>query len=120
MTTMTEAGYKREQAKKKKAAAAKAKAKKKAASAKAKTKTKALGSCAKVRQIADRNPKAKPAEIYRKCEAAGIHPRTTRAEYSNWCKAKFGKTPSERFGKSGKGAKNKTPKGKTTAGLRAA
>ena len=94
MTTMTEAGYKREQAKKKKAAALKAKAKKKAP---AKAKEKALGSCAKVRQIADKMPNAEPAEVYAKCEAAGIHARTTRAEFANWCKDKYGKTPSKRF-----------------------
>ena len=81
--------------------------KKKAAAPKAKTKP--LGSCAKVREIADRMPKAEPAAVYAKCEAAGIHPRTTRAEYANWCKDKFGKTPSERFGKNGKRAKKKTP-----------
>ena len=120
MTTMTEAAYKREQAEKKKDAAA---AKKKAAP-KSKKK-KALGSCAKVREIADRNPKAKPAEVYAKCEAAGVHPRTTRAEYSNWCVAKYGKTPSKQFGtssKSGKSTKKKATggKGKTTARLRAA
>jgi len=103
MTTMTEAAYKREQAKKKKkAAAAKKKAKKKAPT---KAKEKALGSCAKVRQIADKMPNAEPAEVYAKCEAAGVHPRTTRAEYSNWSKARFGKTPSQRFGKNGKGGK---------------
>jgi len=100
MTTMTEAGFKRDQAKKK-AAAKKKKAavavKKKAAAPKAKGK-KALGSCARVRQIADRMPKAEPSVVYAKCGAAGIHPRTTRAEYANWCKDKFGKTPSERFG----------------------
>ena len=92
MTTMTEAAYKREQAKKKKKAAPKAK-------------KKALGSCAKVREIADQNPKAQPSEVYAKCEAAGVHPRTTRAEYANWCKDKYGKTPSQRFGKNGKGGK---------------
>ena len=109
MTTMTEAAYRREQAAKKKKAAA--------------AKKKPMGSCARVREIADRNPKARPEVVYAKCEAAGIHPRTTRTEYANWCKDKFGKTPSERFGKSGKsgtGAKKKTPKGKTTAQLRAA
>ena len=106
MTTMTEAAYKREQAakKKKKAAAAKAKAKKKAAAPKSKKK-KGLGSCALVRQIADRMPNAEPSEVYAKCEAAGVHPRTTRAEYANWCKDKYGKTPSQRFGKNGKGGK---------------
>ena len=62
------------------------------------TKAKPLGSCARVRQIADTMPNAAPATVYAKCEAAGIHARTTRAEYANWCKAKFGKTPSERFG----------------------
>lgn len=96
MTTMTEAAFRR--AEKKKAAA-----KKKVAP---KAKKKALGSCARVRQIADQNPNAKPEMVYAKCEAAGIHPRTTRAEYANWCKDKFGKTPSERFGKNG--AKKKT------------
>ena len=64
-------------------------------------KTKALGACARVREIADGMPKAEPAAVYAKCEAAGIHPRTTRAEYANWCKAKFGETPSERFAKKG-------------------
>ena len=97
----------------------KATAKKKVAP-KAKTK-KALGSCAKVREIADQNPKAQPSEVYAKCEAAGVHPRTTRAEYANWCKDKYGKTPSERFGKNGKSTKKKAaPKGKATAHLRAA
>ena len=119
MTTMTEAAYKREQAKKKKKAAA---AKKKKAAPK--SKKKALGSCALVRQIADRNPKAQPSEVYAKCEAAGVHPRTTRAEYSNWCIAKFGKTPSKQFGKSGKSGKSTkkkaAPKGTATAQLRAA
>jgi len=65
-------------------------------------KTKALGSCARVREIADKMPKAEPGAVYAKCEAAGIHPRTTRAEYANWCKAKFGETPSKHFGKNGK------------------
>ena len=120
MTTMTEAAYKREQANKKKKAAA---AKKKAAAAKSKSK-KALGSCALVRQIADSMPKAQPAAVYAKCEAAGVHPRTARAEYSNWCVAKYGKTPSKQFGKgskSGKSTKKKAaPKGKATAQLRAA
>ena len=60
-------------------------------------KAKALGACARVREIADTMPDAEPSEVYAKCEAAGIHPRTTRAEYANWSKAKFGKTPSERF-----------------------
>ena len=116
MTTMTEAAYKRDQAKKK------AKAKKKAP---AKAKEKSLGSCAKVRQIADSMPKAQPAAVYAKCEAAGVHPRTTRAEYANWCIDKYGKTPSKQFGtssKSGKSTKKKATggKGKTTAQLRAA
>ena len=102
MTTMTEAAYKQEQAakNKKKAAAAK---KKKAAP---KSKKKALGSCALVREIANRMPKAEPSEVYAKCEAAGVHPRTTRAEYANWCIAKYGKTPSKQFGKSGKSGKS--------------
>lgn len=99
--------------------------KKKAAPKKAaaKDKGKKIGSCALVRQIADRNPKAEPAAVYAKCEAAGIHPRTTRAEYSNWCVAKYGKTPSKQFGtssKSGKSTKKKAAKGKATAQLRAA
>ena len=64
-----------------------------------KDKTTAHGSYARVRQIADGMPDAEPSEVYAKCEAAGIHPRTTRAEYSNWCKAKFAKTPRERFAK---------------------
>ena len=86
---------------------------------------KPMGSCARVREIADRNPKAQPSEVYAKCEAAGVHPRTTRAEYSNWCVAKYGKTPSKQFGtssKSGKSTKKKATggKGKTTARLRAA
>ncbi len=82
---------------------AKKKAPAKKGAAKAKTKASKngkakVGSCAKVRAIADRNPNAKPQAVYAKCEAAGIHPRTTRAEYANWCRAKFGKSPSERFG----------------------
>ena len=75
---------------------------KKKVAPKAKTKSaneKPLGSCARVRAIADGMPKAEPAAVYAKCEAAGVHPRTTRAEYANWCKAKFGKTPSEHFAK---------------------
>ncbi len=73
-----------------------------------KAKTKALGSCARVREIADGMPDAEPAAVYAKCEAEGIHQRTTRAEFANWCKAKFGKTPSERFGKTTRQrAKNK-------------
>ena len=78
---------------------AKKKAPAKKAAAKTKNGKKPIGSCAKVREIADRMPKAKPEVVYAKCEAAGIHPRTTRAEYANWCKAKFGKTPRERFAK---------------------
>ena len=97
---------------------------KKKAAAKGKGKGKKLGSCAKVREIADRNPKAQPAAVYAKCEAAGVHPRTTRAEYANWCKDKYGKSPSKQFGtssKSGKSTKKKAaPKGKATAQLRAA
>ena len=83
---------------------------------------KPMGSCARVREIADRNPKAQPSEVYAKCEAAGVHPRTTRAEYSNWCMAKYGKTPSKQFGTSSKSTKKKAAsgKGKTTAQLRAA
>lgn len=72
-----------------------AKAKKKVAP---KAETRALGSCARVREIADGMPDAEPSKVYAKCEAAGVHPRTTRAEYANWSRSKFGKTPSERFG----------------------
>lgn len=70
----------------------------KKAAAKAKGNGKPAGACARIREIADGMPDAEPSEVYAKCEAAGIHPRTTRAEYSNWSKAKFGKSPSERFG----------------------
>ena len=63
-----------------------------------KAKTKALGFCARVREIADGMPDAEPSKVYAKWEAAGVHPRTTRAEYASWSKAKFGKTPSQRFG----------------------
>ncbi len=90
-------------AKKKATAKKKAQPKKKVAP-KAKTKSvneKPLGSCARVREIADKMPDAEPSKVYAKCEAAGVHPRTTRAEYANWCKAKFGETPSERFAKKG-------------------
>ena len=41
-----------------------------------------------------------------KGEAAGVHPRTTRAEDANWGKDKYGKRPSERYGKSGKSGKS--------------
>ena len=82
------------------AAKKKAPAKKPAAKAKApKNGQKPMGSCAQVRAIADRMPNAKPQVVYAKCEAAGIHPRTTRAEYAVWCKAKFGKSPSKHFAK---------------------
>ncbi len=84
---------------KKKTTVAKKKAQpKKKVAPKAET-TKALGSCARVREIADGMPDAEPSKVYATCEAAGVHPRTTRAEYSNWCKAKFGKTPSKHFAK---------------------
>ena len=86
----------------KKKATAKKKAQPKKKKVAPKAKTKALGACAQVREIADKMPKAEPSEVYAKCEAAGIHPRTTRAEYANWSKAKYGKTPSERFCKGGK------------------
>ena len=76
----------------------KATAKKKVAP-ETKPRAKPLGSCARVRQIADRMPNAAPATVYAKCEAAGIHARTTRAEYAVWCKAKFGKSPSKHFAK---------------------
>ena len=88
--------------KKKATAKKKAVAAKKKVAPKAKTKSadeKPVGACARVREIADGMPNAEPAAVYAKCEAAGVHPRTTRAEYANWSKAKFGKTPSERFAK---------------------
>ena len=88
--------------KKKKATAKKKAPAKKKAAPKAKTKSaneKPLGSCARVREIADGMPKAEPDAVYAKCEAAGIHPRTTRAEYANWCRDKFGKSPSKHFAK---------------------